>query len=135
MITGFHRHCAPRLLALLVALGVALLPFAPGQARAVCRMATSIQAACCCASMSMEAAPQQAGGHDKRPCCDIVAIDQHQPAAAVEAPIPAVTPATSAQVVAVLPAPARALSSTRACGPEPAPDGPPCRVRWCSFKT
>lgn len=139
---------AGRVLAFLLALGVAAAPLLPQPRQHVCHLAGMMPAGmpmamaegCCCAGMAdMPGAP---GAQDHRApdkggnCCQELAPDQHQPTAL---PVPegvALRALPSAQLVETLP-PSRSHDrqfSGAAC-PAPYPAGPPAYLRWGGFLT
>ena len=144
--TFYARTVARRLLAVLLALGVAALPLLPQPRLHVCHMGGAMAMAM---SMSMATAPAPEadcccpldGHHDQRApakpsCCQELALDQHQPSAP-PAPAPADASARdlpAALVVAVLPHSARhgLLHAGAACT-APYPDGPPAYLSWGGF--
>jgi hypothetical protein len=132
-----------RVLALLLALGVAALPLLPQPRQHVCHLAaakspvmsTGMTGDCCCAvTAGAPAHPDRRapGGS----CCQELALDQHQPTAlpAPESAGPRVLP--PAILIEVL---AHSAShdwqfSGAACA-APYPDGPPAYLRWGGFLT
>jgi hypothetical protein len=142
---------ALRALAVLLAVGVVLLPAVPQPRLHVCRMMGTMLEHCCCMAhheqgdLAQPVADQAAADASaasaatvpgKRPCCLQIAIDQHQPLAleglkAAELPIAPVR-----HVMEVLDLPARHRDRYGgAASAAPYPDGPPSYLRWGAFLT
>jgi hypothetical protein len=134
------KTVAVRVLALLVALGVAALPLLPPPRQHVCHLAGAASMAmagdCCCASMLGAPAQHDHRAPDKGSCCQDLTLDQHQPtalAAPEGAGEHALPPAMLVEVLA------QSIShewqfSGAACA-APYPDGPPAYLRWGGFLT
>jgi hypothetical protein len=136
-----------RVLAFLLALGVAAAPLLPQPRLHACQLAGLMSAAqpmamadgCCCAGMAERPgapAPHGPRAPDPGGCCQELAPDQHQPTAlpAPEAIVARALP--SVQLVEMLP-PSRSHDrqfSGAACA-APYPDGPPAYLRWGGFLT
>ncbi len=146
VMRAIFRNCrqsfAVRVLALLLALGVAASPLLPRPQQHVCRMAGTASLAmagdCCCVAVFADP-DHRAPDHrapDKGSCCQELAFDQHQPTALTgpESAGPRTLP--TAELVEVLPHSAchdRRFSAAACAAPYPA--GPPAYLRWGGFLT